>query len=58
MKTQDRVYEITFKVIDDYPPDEQYTGIGQVRASVADVELGTLKIRSIKVQEIKRVIKK
>ena len=53
MKTQNRVYEIIFKVVDDYPPDEQYTGVGQVRASVADVDLGTLKIRSIKVREIK-----
>ena len=58
IKTKNRVYEIIFKVVDDYPPDEQYTGVGEVRDSVADVDLGSLKIRSIKVQEIKRVVKK
>ena len=54
MKTQNRAYEIIFRVVDDYPPDEQYTGVGEVRSSVADTDLGSLKIRSIKVREIKR----
>ena len=53
-KTKNRVYEIIFKVVDDYPPDEQYTGVGQVRQTVEGTDLGgSLKIRSIKVREIK-----
>ena len=53
MKAKARVYEIIFKVVDDYPPDEQYTGVKEVRESVEDVYLNSLKIRSIKVREIK-----
>ena len=54
MKAKARVYEIIFKVVDNYPPDEQYTGAKEVRQAVEDTYWeGSLKIRSLKVREIK-----
>ena len=53
MKTKKRVYEIILKVVDDYPPEEQLSGVKEVREEAENVDLGTLKIRSLKVREIK-----
>ena len=62
MKNKARVYEIILKVVDDYPTEEQLSGVKEVRENVAhdlklanDLKLGldSLKIRSLKVREIK-----
>ena len=56
MKAKARVYEIILKVVDDYPLEEQYTGVKAVREELegsGGLDLGTLKIRSLKVREIK-----
>ena len=56
MKTKARVYEIIIKVVDDYSIEEQFTGVKQVREELeggGGLDLGSLKIRSLKVREIK-----
>ena len=50
---KNRVFEIIFKVEDDYPEDEQYTGVKALREALRDVDIAGLKIRSTKIREIK-----
>ena len=49
-----RTYEVIYKIVDDYPPEEQYVGAKEVREFLEKLDLEGLKLRSLKVREIFR----